>query len=146
MARHLPRNSIPVGKDTFGVLPRVLAAVGSGVGATVIVVGALWSASRFARRRREPGAARRAGANALIAVGTLVLSSGGLIQGFAGKDEAFTITLAAGIVTIYLGFLVAERPRQPERSLVSPSSSRRSTLPTNDRGSASTTSTRAGHL
>ena len=31
--------AIPVGKDVFGALPRVLAAVGSGVAATVIIVG-----------------------------------------------------------------------------------------------------------
>ncbi len=43
----------------------------------------------------------------LIALGTLVLSSGGLLQGIAGKDEAFVISLASGIVVIYAGFLVA---------------------------------------
>jgi hypothetical protein len=44
--------AIPVGKDVFGVFPRVLAAVGSGLGATVIIVGAVVSAVRFARARR----------------------------------------------------------------------------------------------
>ncbi|MGZ6975784.1 MAG: hypothetical protein ACXVKQ_17710 [Acidimicrobiia bacterium] len=100
-------DAIPVGSDVFGVFPRVLAAVGSGVGAVVIIVGALWSAWRFARSRTTPGNGRRAAANLLIAAGTLVLSSGGLIQGFAGKDEAFVLTLATGIVVIYIGFLVA---------------------------------------
>jgi hypothetical protein len=85
----------------------VLAAVGSGVGAVVIIAGALWSAYRFARARTAPGNGRRAAANLLIALGTLVLSSGGLIQGIAGKDEAFVITLASGILVIYAGFLVA---------------------------------------
>jgi hypothetical protein len=99
--------AIPVGSEVFGVFPRVLAAVGSGVGAVVIIGGALWSAWRFARARTQPGNGRRAAANVLIALGTLVLSSGGLIQGFAGKDEAFVITLASGIVVIYVGFLVA---------------------------------------
>jgi hypothetical protein len=98
--------AIPVGSEVFGVFPRVLAALGSGVGAVVIIGGALWSAWRFARPR-QPGSGRRAAANILIALGTLVLSSGGLIQGFAGKDEAFVITLASGIVVIYIGFLVA---------------------------------------
>ena len=41
--------AIPVGKDVFGAFPRVLAAVGSGVGAVVIIGGAVVSASRFAR-------------------------------------------------------------------------------------------------
>ena len=43
----------------------------------------------------------------LIALGTLVLSSGGLVQGAVGHDEAFTATLAIGITVIYSGFLLA---------------------------------------
>ena len=107
--------AIPVGKDVFGAFPRVLAAVGSGVGATVIVVGAVVSAVRFARARAVPGHGRRAAANVLIALGTLVLSSGGLIQGVAGKDEAFVLTLAVGITVIYAGFLVASSAASPPR-------------------------------
>jgi hypothetical protein len=99
--------AIPVGKDVFGVLPRVLAAVGSGVAAIVIVGGAIYSAVRFARDRTAPGHGRLAGANILIALGTLVLSSGGLVQGAVGHDEAFTATLAIGIAVIYSGFLLA---------------------------------------
>ena len=105
--------AIPVGKDVFGVFPRVLAAVGSGVGATVIIVGAIVSAVRFARARDVPGSGRRAMANVLIALGTLVLSSGGLIQGVAGKDEAFVLTLAVGIAVVYGGFLLASRAATP---------------------------------
>lgn len=120
---------IPVGKHVFGALPRILAAVGSGVGATVIIGGALWSAWRYARARRAPGHARLAVANALIALGTLVLSSGGLVQGIVGHDEAFTLSLATGIGVIYVGFVVAEGR-----------SSRRSSLPVAARGSATTTS------
>lgn len=108
--------AIPVGKDVFGVFPRVLAAAGSGVGATVILAGALWSAWRFARARAEPGNARRGAANVLIALGTLVLSSGGLLQGLAGKDEAFVLSLATGITVIYAGFLVASGARGDARA------------------------------
>jgi hypothetical protein len=104
---------IPVASRTFGTFPRALAAVGSGVGATVIVVGAVLSGARFARDRARPGNARRAAANALIAAGTLVLSSGGLVQGFVGHDPAFAATLAAGIVVLYAGFRVAGRPPPP---------------------------------
>lgn len=103
----IPRNSIPVGREVFAVFPRVLAATGSGVGAVVILAGALYSAVRFARRRGQPGNARLAAANACIAAGTLVLSSGGIMQGTVGKDEAFALTLAIGISVIYAGFLVA---------------------------------------
>ncbi|MCU1428118.1 MAG: hypothetical protein JWL83_2118 [Actinomycetia bacterium] len=131
--------TIPVGKDHLDVLPRVLAGVGSGVGAVVVLGGAVWSAVRFARRRDDPMAARLMASNLLIAAGTLVLSSGGLLQGVVGKDEAFALTLAVGIVVIYLGFVVASsRAREP--------SARRTSLPANVRGSSSTTSTRVGNL
>jgi hypothetical protein len=115
--------TIPVGKEVFGVFPRVLAAVGSGLGALVVFGGAAWSAVRFARAARAargraaaprpggPPSGRMAAANALIALGTLVLSGGGTLQGVLGHDEAFTLTLATGIAVIYAGFLVAARPQ-----------------------------------
>ena len=111
--------TIPVGKEVFGVFPRVLAAVGSGLGALIVFGGAAWSAVRFARAARGRGAAprvngppsgRMAAANALIALGTLVLSGGGTLQGILGHDEAFTVSLATGIAVVYAGFLVAARP------------------------------------
>jgi hypothetical protein len=106
--------TIPVASQVFGAFPRVLAAVGSGIGATVILVGAVVSGVRYARDRSQPGSARRAGANTLIAAGTLVLSSGGLLQGFVGHDEAFATTLAVGISVLYAGFRVADRrPQTP---------------------------------
>ncbi|MFO7592263.1 MAG: hypothetical protein R6X23_15475 [Acidimicrobiia bacterium] len=120
---------IPVGKDVFGALPRILAAVGSGVGATVIVAGALWSGIRYARDREATDRTRMAVANLLIALGTLVLSSGGLVQGIVGHDEAFSLSLVVGIGVIYAGFVVAEGR-----------SSRRSSFPVDDLGSSSTTS------
>jgi hypothetical protein len=110
--------AIPVGKDVFDAAPRVLAALGSGLGAAVVFGGAVVSAIRYARRRGV-GDARMAGANALIAAGTLILSSGGLVQGIVGHDEAFTMSLALGIGVVYVGFLVADpRPvRQPVADL-----------------------------
>ena len=105
--------AIPQGSTTFGAFPRALAAIGSGVGATVILVGAIWSGVRLLRDRSHPGNGRRAAANGLIALGTLVLSSGGLLQGLVGHDAAFAATLAAGITIIYVGFLVAEGHGRP---------------------------------
>jgi hypothetical protein len=105
--------AIPQASTTFGAFPRALAAIGSGLGATVILVGAIWSGLRLARDRSRPGYARRAAANGLIAFGTLLLSSGGLLQGFVGHDSAFAATLAAGITVIYLGFVVAEGRARP---------------------------------
>lgn len=110
---------IPVGKDVFiDSAPRVLAAVGSGLGATVVIVGAVVSAVRLLAARDEPGRGHLAAANGLVALGTLVLSSGGLVQGFVGHDEAFALSLATGIAVIYAGFLVADgtslRVREPD--------------------------------
>jgi len=118
----IPRDTIPVGKDVFGVFPRVLAAAGSGVGALVIFAGAAWSTGRYARARGIGGRARMAASNALVALGTLVLSSGGLVQGVVGHDEAFTLSLATGITVIYAGFLVASA--SPRRASATASASR----------------------
>jgi hypothetical protein len=136
-----PVGGIPVGKDHFDALPRILAAVGSGVGALVVFAGAVYSAVRFTRGR-APGSGALASGNGLIALGVLVLSSGGLLQGFVGHDESFVISLALGITVVYAGFVVASGAR----FLRSPESARRTTLPTAVRGSASTTSTRVGSL
>jgi hypothetical protein len=106
--------AIPVGREVFVPgLPRVLAAIASSGGALVIVTGALWSLVRLLRAADVPGRARLAAANALVALGTLVLSSGGLVQGRIGDDEAFAITLALGIAVVYSGFLVADGVRRP---------------------------------
>lgn len=146
-------SGIPVGKDHFGVLPRALAGAGSGVGAIVVFGGAAWSAVRFARSRR-PGTGRLAGGNGLIALGTLVLSSGGLLQGIVGSDEAFALTLAVGIAVIYAGFAVASGARPspvadavpPDEASEDDGSSRRKSLPANDFGNSSTSWTRVGNL
>ena len=99
--------AIPVGKDVFGALPRILAASGSSVAAVVIIAGAVVSAIRFARDPSIPDHGRLAGANSLIALGTLVLASGGLVQGVVGHDEAFALSLAVGISIVYVGFVLA---------------------------------------
>jgi hypothetical protein len=151
-------DQIPVGKDVFDALPRALAGAGSGLGALVLFGGAVWSMVRFARSRR-PGSGRLAGGNGLIALGTLVLSSGGLLQGIVGHDEAFALTLAAGITVIYAGFAVASGVRISLSPRVAGDGSgseidaqsvdgndRRSSLPAKDRGSSSTSSTRVGSL
>ena len=36
-----------------------------------------------------------------------MLSSGGLVQGVVGHDEAFALSLAVGISIIYVGFVLA---------------------------------------
>jgi hypothetical protein len=116
----VPRGRLPQGSEVFGALPRVLAAVASGVGATVVLAGAVWSAWRFWRGRRTGAspapAARLVGANLLIAAGTLVLGAGGLFNSVLDAMEAFAVTLVVGIALLFAGFLVATAgPRTPPR-------------------------------
>jgi hypothetical protein len=119
-------HELPTGTDVFGVAPRVLAGVGSGVAATVIIAGAIWSAVRVVRRRspalgtaqRSPEAGRRLVAgNLLIALGTLVLSASGTLAGRLGKDRAFALTLVVGIGVLFAGFLVASSPARALQSV-----------------------------
>lgn len=115
--RPLTGTAIPVGREVFsGSGPRILAAVGSGVGATVVVVGAVVSLVRLLAGPSVPGRGRLATANALVALGTLVLSSGGLVQGILGHDESFAASLAVGVAVIYAGFLVADATPRPSRT------------------------------
>jgi len=110
-------DALPKGSDLFGPVPRILAAVGSGIPATVIFVGAAWSAWRVVRgaapavtstaARRVVDARRLATGNVLIAAGAAVLSASGSLAGRLGEDTAFAATLLAGIVVLFAGFLVA---------------------------------------
>ena len=133
--------SLPQGSAVFGPAPRIAAAVGSGVASVVIVGGALWSASRLLRvwgrsRRRVSGdttprhplspipsaspatsaspvsAGRLALANIIIAVGTMVLGSGGALNSVADAMDAFAISLVIGIALIFGGFLLTATPRR----------------------------------
>ncbi|MCU1345879.1 MAG: hypothetical protein JWL70_2145 [Acidimicrobiia bacterium] len=116
---------LPSGKEVFDPLPRILAAVASGVGATVVIVGAVISAWRLLRGQRRSAAAPAVGAigprrlaigNVLIALGTVVLSLSGILSGRLGKAESFGITLAIGIVILFTGFLVATGPATPAQN------------------------------
>lgn len=106
---------LPQGSEVFGPGPRIAAALASGVGATVIIVGAVWSAARLLRgsRRAAPSAPpsglsprRLASANLVIALGTLILSASGLFNSVLDEMDAFAVTLVIGISTIFVGFLL----------------------------------------
>ena len=106
-------DELPTGKEVFGVAPRVLAAVGSGVAALIIVAGALWSVWR--PRRAGIQSSRLVLGNVLIAAGTLILSASGTLAGRLGKDRAFAITLLIGICVLFAGFLVATGKNSEKR-------------------------------
>ena len=104
--RHaVPVHRLPRGSEVFGLLPRLLAAVASSAGTGVVVGGAAWSAWRLWRTRR--GSRHLVTANVLIAVGTLVLGAGGLLNSVLDEMEGFAIALVAGVSVIYAGFLMA---------------------------------------
>jgi hypothetical protein len=115
--REIVDGEFPSARELFGVAPRVLAAVGSGVPALIIIFGALWSTFRVLRKvtptmsqknvRIVYSPKRLALGNVLVATGTIVLSASGSFAGRLSKDRAFAITLLIGVCILFSGFLVA---------------------------------------
>ena len=104
-------DTLPQGSDVFGPLPRVLAGVGSARRRHwSIIGGAVWSAVRLARRRSTR---RLAGANVLIAAGTLILGAGGVLNSVLDQMDGFAISLVVGITVLFAGFLLTNAPRRP---------------------------------
>ncbi|MEY2437811.1 MAG: hypothetical protein QOF97_2647 [Acidimicrobiaceae bacterium] len=113
----IERGRLPQGSDVFGSLPRVMAAAGSGIAALVIVAGAVWSAIRLAKRASTR---RLAVANAFIAVGTIVLGAGGILNSVVNEMDGFAISLVVGITVIFAGFLLTTTPRRATLTLAEP--------------------------
>jgi len=86
-----------------GSLPRILAAIGSGVGSLVLIGGALRSAWIFFRRRNQ---GRRALANAVIAAGVFIVAAGGTVA-FTGASGILELTNLVGVSMMFVGFLLA---------------------------------------
>ncbi|MGH9181443.1 MAG: hypothetical protein ACRDY5_06990, partial [Acidimicrobiales bacterium] len=103
LTAELPRHELARGSEVLGVLPRALAAGASGLGALVVVAGALWSAVRERGARRGHLVA----ANLLIALGTVVTGASGLLNSVLDEMDGFAVTLLVGITLIFAGFLVA---------------------------------------
>jgi hypothetical protein len=83
-------------------LPRILAAVGSGVGSLILIGGALWSAWVFLTRRHE---GRRALGNVIIAIGVFIAAAGGTAA-FTGASGIVEWTNFVGVSLIFVGFLL----------------------------------------
>jgi hypothetical protein len=124
----IPDNGLPRARDLFGPLPRVLVAVGSGVPALIIILGAGWSVWRVARRqnpalagahRATPlSAGRLVLSNLTVMLGTVILSASGSLAGRLGEDRAFAVTLTIGVVVLFAGFLVAGSRRDTNRAAI----------------------------
>ncbi|MEO7836852.1 MAG: hypothetical protein ABIS21_04355 [Acidimicrobiales bacterium] len=102
----LPAAELAQGSEVFGPLPRLLAAVASGIGALVVLGGAAWSAARV----RVP---RLILANAVIAAGVLVSGASGLLNSVLDEMTGFSITLVGGITLLFAGFLLATTETKP---------------------------------
>jgi uncharacterized membrane protein HdeD (DUF308 family) len=85
-----------------GSLPRILAAIGSGVGSLVLIGGAVWSAWVFFRQRNQ---GRRALANAVIAIGVFIVAAGGTVA-FTGASGILELTNLVGVSVMFVGFLL----------------------------------------
>ncbi len=114
----IPTERLPQGKEVFGAAPRILAGVASAGGALVVFVGAAYSLIAMAVRGRTGTRVprHRVGGTALIALGTVLLSASGSLNKRFGEMTAFAITLTAGVVVLFVGFLVstlAVQPRSP---------------------------------
>lgn len=109
-------DDLPRARDHFGALPRVMAALGSGVPAIVIFVGTIWSVARLLTHRSPTltgstnspiaSAGRLVASNLVIALGVVVLSASGSLAGRFGEERAFTITLSLGAVLLFVGFML----------------------------------------
>jgi len=86
-----------------GSLPRILAAIGSGLGSVVLIGGALWSAWAFLRRRHN---GRRALSNVVIALGVIIVAAGGTVT-FTGASGILEFTNLIGVSVMFAGFLLA---------------------------------------
>lgn len=105
-----PPDCLPfVRKDPIAVLPRVFAVFGNIFGTLMVVGGTVISAIRFLKQRKTDSfAGRLALGNILIALGVMIVASGGTSARF-GTTSVLPLTLAAGVSVIYSGFRVASR-------------------------------------
>jgi hypothetical protein len=90
----LDARALPAPADVMPDVPRLLSRIYSSAGSMIVLFGLL---SALARRRRPLGMA-------LLAAGVLIAGVGSTMAR-AGRVEFFSISLAAGIAVMYLGFL-----------------------------------------
>jgi hypothetical protein len=113
----VPATGIPQGSKLFGAGPRVFAAVGSGLGATAVIAGSVYSALR----------GRNPLANTLIALGVIANGASGLLNSLVGETRGFVVMLALGITLLFAGFLLATT--NPRRMDAAGANERRTSTP-----------------
>ncbi len=98
--------TLPQGSEVFGALPRILVALASSAGALVVFGIAAFSIWQYLRQK-ESNRNRLWGAG-LVAVGTLVLSAGGIFNSAADQMSVFTASILIGVAFIFAGFLASD--------------------------------------
>lgn len=117
VADALQTSQIPRGKDAWAdqTVPRLASFVSITAYAIVLLITAITSTRRGGSRR----GAERARANRLIALGVTIVAVGSTALTRVGRGSAFSITLAVGVILMFLGFRLASRtPRTPPGELV----------------------------
>lgn len=107
----LPSTRLARGSEVFTALPRILAALASGLATVVVVGGAIRSALRM---KAVAGGRRRATGNILIAGGVILTGMSGLANSVLGAMGAFALFLTIGVTVIFVGYLVSTSGRPSE--------------------------------
>jgi hypothetical protein len=94
-----------------GSLPAILAGVSNSIGTLLIVGGALYSAWVFWRkgimRNRMIGCL-------LLAAGTIVVATGGVLAGWLGQHAWLYPPMAVGVAIMFVGYLQTTRAPAPK--------------------------------
>lgn len=99
----IPDEILPRGSEIFasgGIT--TLVAIGSGIGASILIVAGLTSVLRFWRRSKPLVAG-----NLLIVAGTFVAAAQRTIVDATGSQELFTATLLTAVSLIWAGYRLA---------------------------------------
>lgn len=117
VAEALMTEQIPRGKDAWADPAVSRLASAYSISAYVVVLLVAFASST--RRARERLGAERVRANRLIAAGVTIVAVGSTALTRIGRGSAFSITLALGVIVMYLGFRLAVRvPKRASGALV----------------------------
>ena len=108
--QEFPASGIPHEMFATGFGPRLFAAIGSGMGATILIVLAFVSIFRFWKKSRN-----LVWGNLLIVAGTLAASLGGT-QLALGNTGFFALSLLLAVTLIWAGYRVASGGRNSSQA------------------------------
>ena len=99
----LPAEGIPRASDSFEIgIPVALAAIGGGIGASILIALGIVSIFRFWRKNR-----RLVWGNALIVAGVMAAAFGGTLLAVLGEGGGLAVALLAAALLIWSGYRIA---------------------------------------